>query len=287
MYYQIQLDMHSRRNTDPSVNVSVHVHSLACDSCQVCTTCDTCSRCQPHMPQQIHSLPLCYQQPQPHNQQPTCTCPCQPIPAPCCPSGASMYVSLDWLPAEPQHANTGVMLFANTPQLPGLITTWQLAIDAAAAATWQQGDPDYLNHLLHSDDTFQGSVWLLPACHLNDRPKSLVDRTFIAQMGCTGATAATAEASDIAAEALMAAEKKEEDEEEALWRAEVQRLQLEGHALPAGMLQQVPRQELRGPRELRAVDMETYYGFWDTRYGEPEADNSGGGKGGGKEASSV
>jgi hypothetical protein len=180
------------------------------------------------------------------------------------------------------------MLFANTPQLPGLITAWQRAIDAAAAATWQQSDPDYLNHLLHSNDTFEASVRLLPACHLNDRPKSLVDRTFIAQMGCTGATAATAEASDIAAEALVAAQQKEEDEEEALWRAEVQRLQLQGDALPAGMLQQVQRQELLGPREMRAVDMETYFGFWDTRYGEPEVDSSvAGKKDGRKDVSSV
>lgn len=44
-------------------------------------------------------------------------------------AGATIYMSEDWWKAYPLHeANTGVLLFVNTPQLEWLLTQW---LDAA------------------------------------------------------------------------------------------------------------------------------------------------------------
>jgi hypothetical protein len=190
--------------------------------------------------------------------------PCQPqprlaaphaLPANTAAAGATIYASPDWLPSGPASANTGALLFANTKQLPALLQAWRAALDRPL----QQQDPDGFNELLAADSGFKAAVKLLPGCYLNDRPKSLVDRTFLAQMGCTGRTAAAVAEADVAAAQRQAAE--------AVSDAGLKASAAE--ALPVGpgpAAAQVDAPPKISPAERRVVERETFFGFWDTRW---------------------
>ena len=164
-------------------------------------------------------------------------------------AGATIYASRDWLPANQTSVNTGALLFANTQHLPRLLSAWAAAVDRPV----HQHDPDGFNELMASDSSFSAAVKLLPGCFLNDRPKSLVDRTFLAQMGCTGRTAA------LIAEADVVAAKRQADEATRPAPPPVFK-----PLMVKGEEELLPPQFTRAER--RVVDRETYFGFWDTRY---------------------